>query len=206
MAIATAGPTGRPTATVRPRPWPDWPTDRDRATKTVPRLADRPLPCDQGRGPTGRPTATVRPRPWPDWPTDCVRVAARSPVVRWVGRSSVLVPRRACVRQYPRGGAGSRSVGKSASVPRRASLVYLVPAALGCCRRGRHPLAGRELVRVSTPWRVGAFLVWWPPVPFLPASRDPPAGRSCRRTTRGRVGASGRGGSTTDLTDGLAPT
>jgi hypothetical protein len=176
LAIATAGrladrprpcgpdrgPAGRPTATVRPRPWPDWPTDRDRASKTAARLADRPLPCDQGRGPTGRPTATVRPSPWPDWPTDRIRVTARSPVTRWESRSSVLVPRRACVRQYPRGGAGSRADGKSASVPRRAALVYLVPAALGCRRCGRHPLAGRESVRVSTPWRVGAYLVWWP--------------------------------------------
>jgi hypothetical protein len=156
------GPTDRPTATVRPRPWPDWQTDRCRATRAVARLADRPRPCDQDRCPTGRPTAAVRPRPWPDWPTDRIRVTARSPVTRWVSGSSVLVPRRACVRQYPRGGAGSRADGKSASVPRRAALVYLVPAALGCRRCGRHPLAGRESVRVSTPWRVGAYLVWWP--------------------------------------------
>ena len=126
------------------------------------RLAGRPRPCDQGRGPSGRPTAAVRPSPRPDWPADRNRVTARSPVARWVGRSSALVPRRACVRQYPRGGAGSRADGKSASVPRRAALVYLVPAALGCRRCGRHPLAGRESVRVSTPWRVGAYLVWWP--------------------------------------------
>ena len=176
---------------------PDWPTDRDRATKTVARLADRPRPCDQGRGPTGRPTAAVRPRPWPDWPTDRIRVTARSPVTRWVSRSSVLVPRRACVRQYPRGGAGSRADGKSASVPRRAALVYLVPAALGCRRCGRHPLAGRESVRVSTPWRVGAYLVWWPRFLFCPP-RETLRRADCARPRR-RLGP---GSSATGLTDG----
>ena len=100
LAKVTAGPTGRPTATVRPQTVARH-ADRLQPCdpQTMARLADRPRPCDQDRGQTGRPTATARPRPWPDWPTD--RDRATETVAR---RADRLRPSRRAFARSSMGG------------------------------------------------------------------------------------------------------